>query len=86
MKARYENGAMVPVPESEWRPKTDPVREALFRDAKARGGVISGEHGIGLVKKRYLSFVLSEREIEIMRGIKKAFDPRGIMNPGKIFD
>jgi len=86
MKARFENGAMTPVPESEWRPKTDPVREALFRDAKARGGVISGEHGIGLVKKPYLSLVLDEREIEIMRGIKKAFDPRGIMNPGKIFD
>jgi glycolate oxidase len=86
MKARYENGAMVPVPESEWRPKADPVRQELFRDAKARGGVISGEHGIGLVKKPYLSLVLDARQIALMRGIKKAFDPRGIMNPGKIFD
>ncbi len=86
MKARYENGAMVPVPESEWRPKADPVREELFRDCKARGGVISGEHGIGLVKKPYLSLVLGERQIEIMRGIKRVFDPNGIMNPGKIFD
>lgn len=86
MKARYENGAMVPVPESEWRPKTDPVRQELFRDAKARGGVISGEHGIGLVKKPYLSMVLGETQIALMRGIKKAFDPKGIMNPGKIFD
>jgi glycolate oxidase len=86
MKARYENGAMVPVPESEWRPKTDPVRQELFRDAKARGGVISGEHGIGLVKKPYLSMALGETQIALMRGIKKAFDPKGIMNPGKIFD
>ena len=86
MKVRYQGGAMVPVPESEWRPKADPVRQELFRDCKARGGVISGEHGIGLVKKPYLSIVLDEREIELMRGIKKAFDPRGIMNPGKIFD
>lgn len=86
MKARYENGAMAPVPESEWRPKTDPVRQELFRDCKARGGVISGEHGIGLVKKPYLSLVLDERQIALMRGIKKAFDPNGIMNPGKIFD
>jgi glycolate oxidase len=86
MKVRYEGGAMVPVPESEWRPKADPVRQELFRDCKARGGVISGEHGIGLVKKPYLSIVLDEREIDLMRGIKRAFDPRGIMNPGKIFD
>ena len=86
MKARYEDGAMVAVPESEWRPHADPVREELFRDCKARGGVISGEHGIGLVKKPYLSFVLDERQIELMRGIKRVFDPHGIMNPGKIFD
>jgi glycolate oxidase len=86
MKARYEAGAMVPVPESEWRAKADPIRTELFLDCKARGGVISGEHGIGLVKKPYLSLVLDERQIELMRGIKRVFDPKGIMNPGKIFD
>jgi glycolate oxidase len=86
MKARYEDGRMVPVPESEWRPKADPIRRELFKDCKERGGVISGEHGIGLVKKPYLSLVLDEHQIELMRGIKRVFDPRGIMNPGKIFD
>ena len=86
MKARYEDGRMVPVPEGDWRDKADRVREELFRDAKERGGVISGEHGIGLVKKPYLSLVLDERQIAIMRGIKRVFDPHGIMNPGKIFD
>ncbi len=86
MKARYEDGRMVPVPESAWKDKADLVREALFRDCRERGGVISGEHGIGLVKKPYLSLVLDERQIEIMRGIKRVFDPNGIMNPGKIFD
>jgi glycolate oxidase len=86
MKARYEDGRMVPVPESEWKDKADLVREELFRDCRERGGVISGEHGIGLVKKPYLSIVLDERQIEIMRGIKRVFDPNGIMNPGKIFD
>jgi len=86
MKVRYEGGAMSPVPETEWRPKADLVREELFRDCKARGGVISGEHGIGLVKKPYLSLVLDERQIELMRGLKRVFDPNGIMNPGKIFD
>ncbi|MCJ7487825.1 MAG: hypothetical protein MUQ25_16900, partial [Candidatus Aminicenantes bacterium] len=39
-----------------------------------------------LVKKPYLSIVIDERQIEIMRGIKRVFDPNGIMNPGKIFD
>jgi len=86
MKARYEEGQMVPVAESDWRGKADRVREELFRDCRERGGVISGEHGIGLVKKPYLSLVLDERQIELMRGIKRVFDPNGIMNPGKIFD
>ncbi|MCX6567637.1 MAG: FAD-binding oxidoreductase, partial [Candidatus Aminicenantes bacterium] len=86
MKARYEDGRMVPVPESAWKDKADLVRGELFRDCRERGGVISGEHGIGLVKKPYLSLVLDERQIEIMRGIKRVFDPNGIMNPGKIFD
>ena len=86
MKARFEAGRMVPVPESDWRDKADLVREELFRDCRERGGVISGEHGIGLVKKPFLSLVLDERLIELMRGIKRVFDPRGIMNPGKIFD
>jgi glycolate oxidase len=86
MKARYMNGQMVPVPQAEWRDKVDKVREELFRDCRERGGVISGEHGVGLVKKPFLSLVLAEKEIDLMRAIKKAFDPAGIMNPGKIFD
>ena len=86
MKARYENGTMVPIPDSEWRDKADPIRREIFEDCRARGGVISGEHGIGLVKKPYLPLVFDNRQIEIMRGIKRVFDPTGIMNPGKIFD
>jgi glycolate oxidase len=86
MKARYEDGRMVLLPESEWRDKVDRVREELFQDCRERGGVISGEHGIGLVKKPYLSLVIEADVIEAMREIRKAFDPAGIMNPGKIFD
>ncbi|MBI5740304.1 MAG: FAD-binding protein [Nitrospirae bacterium] len=48
-------------------------------------GSISGEHGIGLTKKQYIGMELSETGIEIMKAIKRAFDPYGIMNPGKIF-
>jgi FAD/FMN-containing dehydrogenase len=47
--------------------------------------MISGEHGIGLVQRNYLPLALSETEIELMRRIKRAFDPAGILNPGKIF-
>ncbi|MCR6661879.1 MAG: FAD-binding oxidoreductase [Luteimonas sp.] len=50
------------------------------------GGSISAEHGIGLVKKPYLSSTRSDAEIAAMRGIKQALDPNGILNPGKLFD
>lgn len=86
MKARYENGAVIPLPESEWRDKSEKVREELYEDCRARGGVISGEHGIGLIKKKYLAFSLDPRQVELMKGLKKVFDPNNILNPGKIFD
>ncbi len=58
----------------------------LFRAVVALGGTISGEHGIGLVQKSYLHIALSETHIDLMRGIKRSFDPHNILNPGKIFD
>ncbi len=86
MKAVYDGGRIVPLPEVEWKDKLEHVREELYRDCKERGGVISGEHGIGIVKKPYLSYVLDEESINLMRGIKRTFDPNNILNPGKIFD
>jgi glycolate oxidase len=86
MKARYEDGKLIPVAEHEWRTKSDLVRKELYRDCQERGGVISGEHGIGIVKKSYLSYVIGKEEIQLMKGIKKIFDPHHILNPGKIFD
>jgi glycolate oxidase len=86
MKARYEDGKAIPVPEEEWRDKVEKVRAELYADAKARGGVISGEHGIGLVKKPFLPLALGDVQVDLMRGIKRLFDPNGILNPGKIFD
>jgi glycolate oxidase len=58
----------------------------IFELCKALGGTISGEHGIGLVQKKYLPIVFSEHHLDLMRGIKKVFDPNYILNPGKIFD
>lgn len=59
---------------------------ALFMLVKDLGGTISGEHGIGLVQKDFMDIVFSEKQIELMRGIKKVFDPNNILNAGKIFD
>lgn len=49
-------------------------------------GSVSAEHGVGLLKKEYLYHSRSNEEIAMMRNIKKAFDPKGLLNPGKIFD
>jgi len=49
------------------------------------GGTISGEHGIGYVKAPYLAYAIDRPTLEIMKGIKKVFDPNGILNPGKMF-
>ncbi|WP_236704859.1 FAD-binding oxidoreductase [Hymenobacter sp. AT01-02] len=62
----------------------EPIKE-LFRLCVRLGGTISGEHGIGLVQKPYIGIALGEPQLNLMRGIKQVFDPRGIMNPGKIF-
>lgn len=65
--------------------KSEAVRE-LLELSISLGGLISGEHGIGLAKKEYFSMAVSETQIELMQGIKKVFDPHNILNPGKIFD
>ncbi|MDA9808543.1 FAD-binding protein [Flavobacteriales bacterium] len=71
--------------DSDWNNKlTFGIRE-IFELTKNLGGTISGEHGIGLVQKEYLGIVLSDKNIELQKGIKKLFDPNLILNPGKIF-
>jgi len=56
-----------------------------FQLAIDLGGTISGEHGIGYVKAPYLGYAINGPTLEIMKGIKKVFDPNGILNPGKMF-
>lgn len=62
---------------------TKGIRE-IFTFVKSVGGTISGEHGIGLVQRQYLDIVFTPTEMELMRSIKRVFDPNGILNPGKI--
>lgn len=59
--------------------------EEILRNTVELGGTISGEHGIGNVKSKYLSFEVPPQELQIMKGIKYLLDPKGILNPGKIF-
>ncbi|SEK97223.1 FAD/FMN-containing dehydrogenase [Pseudoxanthomonas sp. GM95] len=62
------------------------VTKLLAQALKAHEGSISAEHGIGLVKKNYLDSTRGPAEIALMRGIRQAMDPAGLLNPGKLFD
>jgi FAD/FMN-containing dehydrogenase len=61
------------------------VEEVVYGRLEPLGGSISAEHGIGLDKRDYLHLSRSEDELRLMRGIKQALDPKGLLNPGKIF-
>jgi glycolate oxidase len=65
--------------------KAEAAVEALFRHTIALGGTLSGEHGVGITKASYLDIELGGSELALMKRIKVAFDPHGILNPGKIF-
>ena len=69
-----------------WRAKLPEILTELYRVTKALGGTISGEHGIGSKRRRYMELVAEPAQLEMMRAIKRALDPNNIMNPGKIFD
>ncbi|MBI4838929.1 MAG: hypothetical protein HY806_07300, partial [Nitrospirae bacterium] len=63
----------------------EPAVDELFRSVIGLGGALSGEHGIGLTKSKYLPLEVGPVEMALMNQVKTAFDPKGIMNPGKIF-
>jgi len=67
------------------REKVVPLVRELFERVLQMGGTITGEHGIGITKAPYLEMEIPKPGLELMIRIKKAFDPKGILNPGKIF-
>ncbi len=71
--------------DNAWNTKLKLGIREIFELTKNLGGTISGEHGIGFVQKEYMDIVLSKKNIELQKGIKKLFDPNNILNPGKIF-
>ncbi len=72
--------------EKAWREELPEGIREIFELVKELGGTLSGEHGIGLVQKGYMDIVFSERELALQKAIKQVFDPKGILNPGKIFN
>jgi glycolate oxidase len=71
--------------DDKWNNELPDVITKIFKHCVSLGGTISGEHGIGLTQKCYLPLAMSEAEINVMRAIKNVLDPKGILNPGKIF-
>jgi glycolate oxidase len=68
-----------------WEKNIDAAIREIFELTVSLEGMISGEHGIGYSQKAYLPIAIKETELELMRKIKKTFDPNNILNPGKIF-
>lgn len=71
--------------EEQQRQKGLKLVKEIFEITVSLGGAISGEHGIGVTKKPYIDIQLSKKTIDLMKAVKKIFDPKEIMNPGKIF-
>ncbi len=71
---------------AEFFSRCETVNKLVFEIVERYEGSVSAEHGVGMVKKDYLHYSRSPQEIALMQGIKRVFDPKGIMNPGKLID
>jgi len=69
-----------------WKEKLDKAFDLLYSKAREFKGQVSGEHGIGYAKKSFLHLQLGSEQVKLMKGIKNVFDPKNILNPGKVID
>jgi FAD/FMN-containing dehydrogenase len=76
---------MINPDDSDERARAKQAERALFERVVALEGSITGEHGVGFSKRPYIEIELGAEEIALMKRVKAAFDPNGILNPGKIF-
>ena len=76
---------MVDANDPETNARVRAAEQQLFAGVVALEGSVTGEHGIGFSKAKYMPLEVSPETIEVMRAVKQAFDPRGLLNPGKIF-
>lgn len=81
----HVNIVKLDMPDELWKNEVPKGVKEIFELTKSLNGTISGEHGIGLVQKEFLPIVFSDTELNLMYQIKKIFDQKNIMNPGKIF-
>lgn len=72
--------------DEDWHTKLPQGITEIFELCKSLGGTISGEHGIGLVQKSYMPVIFPQSQLDLMKEIKRVFDPNGILNPGKIVE
>lgn len=73
------------ISDERWNSELPQAISELFEEVVKMGGTLSGEHGIGLVQSPYMRIACSEAQLGVMKAVKKALDPKGILNPGKIF-
>ncbi len=73
------------LPEAEWAQRMADTMQKIYQKAKELGGLVSGEHGIGYAKRAYLRESLDPQALLLMQGIKRVFDPKGILNPHKVY-
>ena len=69
---------------AEFKAQCEQVSEEVLAIVASFDGSVSAEHGVGLLKRNQLHYTRSEEELVLMQGLKKVFDPKGIMNPGKL--
>ena len=73
------------IEDAYWNNEVNQGIEEIFKAVVQLGGTLSGEHGIGIAKRPYMHLAMQEKNLDLMRGIKSVFDPKGILNPEKIF-